>query len=179
MIIGVFMGFLGETIFSLIMGMYHYRFDNLPLWVGFAHSLIFTSVYKSIKLPFIKNNEAKIKPLLVLFAIVYSSAWLYFKNDWFGFIMTLIFLLLLKIEKRSQLFFLVMFAVVCYIEIIGTATLTWYWPSTFMGVEGFISSANPPSGIAVFYFLFDFAVLFIYLQLNKKLKYRWKNIQKL
>jgi len=174
MIIGVFIGFTGEIIFSLLLHMYHYRLDNIPLWVGFGHSLIFTSVYKIIKTPFFIVNAKQIKNWSLLFISSYALVWLYFENDLFGFLTTLLFLLFISFAKKSQLFFIVMFLVVVYIELIGTTTGTWFWPQILMGYFNFIPSANPPSGIAVFYFLFDYVLLFIYLQRDPLLKKRYR-----
>lgn len=173
MILGVFVGFSGEILFSLVLEMYHYRLGNIPLWVGFGHSLIFTSVYEIIRNSFVKKHEKELKLFLALFAIIYSIVWLYIANDWFGFICTLLFLIILTIAKKSQLFFLVMFLIVCYIEQIGTATQCWYWPDTLMGQFESIPSGNPPSGISVFYFLFDFIILHTYLQIHPKVKDRF------
>ena len=174
MLIGVGVGFAGEFLFSLILGMYHYRLGNIPLWVGFGHSLIFASVHKVIRIPFIlKHHTATLKTLLA-FIVIYATTWLVLKNDVFGFIATLMFLLLLAIEKKSQMFFTVMFVIVAYIELVGTTTGTWQWPDMLMGRFSSIPSANPPSGIAFFYFLFDYIVLFIYLQLNPQVKKRYQ-----
>lgn len=178
MITGVFVGFIGEIFFSLYLGMYHYRLENIPLWVGFGHSLIFSSVYQLVRTSFILNNEAIIKKVLISFAIAYSLFWFYLDNDLFGLLTTVGFLVLIFMAKKSQLFFLIMYLIVVYIEQVGTSTLTWYWPSTMMGIFPSIQSGNPPSGIAIFYFLFDYIVLFLYLKTNKKLKNRFESRNK-
>lgn len=71
-----------------------------------------------------------------------------------------------------------MFVEVCYVELVGTATGCWYWPEMAFGLYPWLPSANPPSGIAVFYFLFDAAVLLIYLNiLSPRVKQRYKNMK--
>ena len=170
MIVGIGVGFLGEFILSIGLGMYHYRLENIPLWVGFGHSLIFASVHKLIRIPYILQNQKKVFRTLLAFILVYATLWLILKDDVFGFGTTLLFLVLLAIDKKSKLFFTVMFVIVAYIEIVGTTTATWFWPDILMGRFELIPSANPPSGIALFYFLFDYIVLFIYLKLNPKVK---------
>ena len=174
MLVGVGVGFAGEFFLSLILGMYHYRLENIPLWVGFGHSLIFASVHKIIRIPYILKHHTFTLKILLSLIVIYATAWLILKNDIFGFATTLMFLLLLAVEKKSQMFFTVMYIIVAYIELVGTATGTWQWPTIFMGRFDSIPSANPPSGIAFFYFLFDYIVLFIYLQLNPKLKKRYQ-----
>ena len=174
MLVGVGVGFAGEFFLSIVLGMYHYRLENIPLWVGFGHSLIFASVHKIIRIPYILKHHNRTLRTLITLIVIYATGWLFLKNDLFGFITTLMFLLLLAIEKKSQMFFTVMFIIVAYIELVGTATGTWQWPNILMGRFDSIPSANPPSGIAFFYFLFDYIVLFIYLQLNPKLKKRYQ-----
>ena len=174
MIIGLFIGFTGELIFSLGLGMYHYRLENIPLWVGFGHSLIFASVHKIIRIPYLLKHKDTILKTLLAFIVIYSTSWFIFKNDVFGFITTVIFLALLVLDKKSKMFFTVMFVIVVYIELVGTAMHTWYWPNILMSKFDIITSANPPSGIALFYFLFDYIVLFIYLRLKPKLRARYK-----
>ncbi|MEA1983161.1 MAG: hypothetical protein U9N39_06425 [Campylobacterota bacterium] len=174
MLIGVVVGLTGEFLFSKVLGMYHYRLDNIPLWVGFGHSLIFAAVHRIIRRPFFLDNKEKIQKYSLLFIFFYASAWLVFANDLFGFMTTMAFLILLLFVKKSRLFFTIMFLIVCYIEVIGTTTMSWWWPTTLMGIFENIPSANPPSGIAIFYFLFDFAVLHTYLFLNPQTRKRYK-----
>lgn len=173
MLIGIVVGLLGEFLFSKVLGMYHYRLDNIPLWVGFGHSLIFASVHRIIRRPLFLEHKQKIQNYSVAFIAIYASAWFVFANDLFGFITTLAFLAMLYIVKKSRMFFTVMFLIVCYIEIIGTTMLTWWWPPTLMGTFDTLVSANPPTGVAIFYFLFDFVVLHTYLALNPKTKKRY------
>jgi hypothetical protein len=163
MIIGLAVGFVGEFILSKGLGFYYYRLDNIPLWVGFGHSLLFALVHRIIRVPHVIRHKSNIIPSIIVFVIIFSGLKLYFENDWFGFLCSAAFLLLLIKMKKSRLFFLVMFVIVSYIEIVGTTTLSWYWSPTVMNIKGFIPSANPPSGIPLFYFIFDFVVLHIYL----------------
>ncbi|MCK5725603.1 MAG: hypothetical protein KAH22_02115 [Thiotrichaceae bacterium] len=178
MLIGVVVGLTGEYLFSQVMGMYHYRFGNIPLWVAFAHGLIFASVFRISHKPWIKQNEQGLQKVLLIFAITYSIFWLIWANDWFGFLCTLGFFVVLFTAKKSRLFFLIMFAIVCYIEQLGTATECWYWPSTLLGVAGGIPSGNPPTGIAIFYFIFDAIILWVYLNLlHPSLKVRYQRFK--
>ena len=54
LLIGVIVGLLGEFLFSRVLGMYHYRLDNIPLWLAFAHGLIFAWTLKMAKKPFLQ-----------------------------------------------------------------------------------------------------------------------------
>lgn len=178
MIIGIAVGLTGEYILSIVLGMYHYRFYNIPLWLIFGHSLIFASVFRLSHHPYILARQEVIKKWLLIFSIVYSFVWLYWANDWFGFFYSLVFFVILYYAKKSQLFFLIMFFIVAYLEQIGTATGTWYWPEIAFGKLEWLPSGNPPVGIAAFYFLFDAIVLFVYLNfLHPKVKERYKSLK--
>lgn len=180
LIIGMVIGLAGEYILSILLGMYHYRFNNIPLWLAFAHGLIFALVFKLSKKLWVRSNKELLQKTLIFFAISYSFFWLVIANDWFGFLCTILFLTILFYAKKSRLFFLIMFAVVCFIEQIGTATGCWYWPLNVFGLENSPPSGNPPSGIAVFYFLFDAIVLWIYLNiLHPNLKKRYHQFNRI
>ncbi|MCK5902653.1 MAG: hypothetical protein KAG28_05835 [Cocleimonas sp.] len=178
MLVGIVVGLTGEYLFSQMMGMYHYRFGNIPLWVAFAHGLIFASVFRISHKAWIKQYEQRLQKILLAFAVVYSIFWLVWANDWFGFLCTIGFLAVLFTAKKSRLFFLIMFAIVCYIEQLGTATACWYWPETMLGIAGSLPSGNPPTGVAVFYFLFDAIILWVYLNLlHPRLKIRYQRLK--
>jgi len=163
LLIGIIIGLVGEFLFSKVLGMYHYRFDNIPLWLAFAHGLIFAWTLKISKKLCMQTYAKKVQRGLLFSAIAFSIFWLFWANDVYGFIAAVTFMLVLFFTKKSRSFFLIMFVVVCYIELVGTATGCWYWPETAFGMFNWLPSGNPPSGIAVFYFLFDAVVFWIYL----------------
>lgn len=174
LLIGMVVGLAGEYILSSLFGMYHYRFDNIPLWLAFGHGLLFALVFRLSRKYWIRKNRKVIQNILIGFSIIYSILWLLFMNDWFGFLCTVIFLSILFFAKKSRLFFLIMFTIVCYLEQIGVVVGCWYWPQTTFGIENGIPSGNPPSGISVFYFIFDAIALWVYLNiLHPKLRKRY------
>ena len=111
--------------------------------------------------------------------VIYSTVWLIFANDVFGFICMIIIVLLLRKKPHTKLFFLIMFFMIVYLELIGTYYENWYWPEIWFDKISFIPSANPPSGISVFYFGFDVGCLLIYKLLNKEKWKRLRNLQKI
>jgi len=141
----------------------------------FGHGLIFAVVFKFSHSPHVKKNKDTIQSVLLVFAMLYGLFWLFWANDWFGFACTIAFIVILFNVKKSRLFFLIMFTIICYVEQVGTATGCWYWPDTVMSSLSWFPSGNPPSGIAVFYFLFDAIVFYVYLNImhpNTKLRYK-------
>ncbi len=177
MLIGIVVGLTGEFILSMVLGMYHYRFHNIPLWLFFGHSLIFASVFRLSHHPYVLARQEVIKKWLLIFSVVYSFVWLWWANDVFGFLFSLLFFVILYKAKKSQLFFLIMFFIVAYLEQIGTATGTWYWPKIAFDKFAWLPSGNPPVGIAAFYFLFDGIVMTFYMNVwHPKVRDRYNHL---
>ena len=120
-----------------------------------GHALVYVGVLYFSKAKSIIKHKFKLEKYLTIFILIYASAFLIFKNDVFGFVMTIATLLILRKKPRERLFFLTMYITVAYLEIIGTYYLCWKWPATAWGVFDFLPSFNPPSGISFFYFGLD------------------------
>lgn len=179
MLYGLILAFLGEALFALVLGMYTYRLENLPFYVPLGHSIIYAGVFYISKEPILKRNkELTIKTLYVLM-LIYSTTWLVFANDVFGFICMLVIIYLFRKKPHTKLFFLIMFFMIVYLELIGTYFECWYWPEIWFDKISFIPSANPPSGISVFYFGFDVGCLLIYKLFNRQKWKRLRNLQKI
>lgn len=179
MLIGIAVGLMGEYLFSIVFGMYHYRLDNIPLWLAFGHGLIFAWVFKVSKKSIVQRHSKSLQYILLTLGMGYSLFWLFWANDVYGFVTAIVFTLVLFTAKKSRLFFLIMFIVVSYIEQVGTATGCWYWSETALNTFHWLPSGNPPSGIAVFYFLFDAIVFWIYLYiLHPTTRLRYQRLQK-
>ena len=179
MLCGLLLAILGEVFFSLILGMYTYRLENLPLYVPLGHSIIYAGVFYIIKEPIFKKNKESIIKILYVSMIIYSTAWLIFDNDVFGFICMLVIIYIFKRRPNTKFFFLIMFFVIVYLELLGTYYQCWYWPEIWFDKVSFVPSSNPPSGISVFYFGFDVGCLYIYKQFNKIKWKRLRNLQKI
>jgi uncharacterized membrane protein YbaN (DUF454 family) len=179
MIAAVIIAIIGEYLFSIVLGMYTYRLQNVPHYVPLGHALVYVAVLYFSKAASIKKNKIKIEYFLAIFIFIYATVFLIFKNDVFGFVMTVITLFILRKKPRERLFYLIMYITVAYLEIVGTNYLCWQWPTTAWGVIPFLPSHNPPSGISLFYFLLDLGTLWFYKQRHKLTWSRMKNIRKL
>jgi hypothetical protein len=178
MLYGLLVALGGEVLFSLVLGMYTYRQENLPLYVPFGHSIIYAGVYYFVKEPFFRKHKIFISKYLYITMIIYSILWLFFANDIFGFLCLLVILGILRWKERTKYFFLVMFFTIVYLELLGTYFQCWYWPDIIFAKITFIPSANPPSGISVFYFGFDAGCLWLYKQFNPLKWQRLKRFKK-
>ena len=82
-------------------------------------------------------------------------------------------MVLLVALRRARLFFAAMYLLVAYLELCGTASGAWAWPAHLLGKAQGLSSANPPSGVAVFYSLFDLSCLALYFATRFSHFERW------
>ncbi|QOD62504.1 hypothetical protein H9I45_13105 [Polaribacter haliotis] len=179
MVSAVIIAIIGEYLFSILLGMYTYRLENVPHYVPLGHAIVYVAVLYFSKASSILKNKIKIEKFLTIFILIYASVFLIFKNDVFGFVMTIATLLILRNKPRERLFYLAMYITVAYLEIIGTTYQCWWWPSTAWNVIPFLPSHNPPSGISLFYFLLDLGTLWFYKQRHKITWSRMKNIRKI
>lgn len=179
MLYAVIIGFIGEYFFSVYLGMYTYRLENVPLYVPFGHAAVYARVFAFSKTAVVRNHHQKIEQFFYLIISLFAiSYWVLF-NDFFGFIMTLgVFALLLK-RPKDRMYFLTMYITVAVLEIGGTAYGAWYWPDTAFGVFDYLPSNNPPSGISLFYFLLDIGCFVVYILVNNKAWKRVRNIRKI
>lgn len=179
MLAAVLIGFFGEYLFSVLMGMYTYRLGNVPLYIPFGHAFVYIAVLCFSKAASIKKHRILLEKFFTTSIFIYASLFLIFKNDVFGFVMTIATLLILRNKPRERLFYLTMYISVAVLEIIGTTYECWWWPSTAWNVIPFLPSYNPPSGISLFYFLLDLGCLWVYKKRHKITWKRMKNIRRI
>jgi len=72
-----------------------------------------------------------------------------------------------------------MYGVVVYAELIGTSLETWSWPKNAFNTFEFLPSANPPSGICLFYYGLDRGTMSIYKRRHKKTWQRFLKVNNL
>ena len=179
MLYAVIVGFGGEYLFSVGLGMYTYRLENVPHYVPFGHAIVLITTMYFCKESIVKTNRKLLEKLFTTLILIYASLFLIFANDVFGFVMSLLVIFLLRNKPKERLFYLSMYIVVAFIEIVGTNYQCWFWPETAYDVIPFLKSANPPSGISLFYFLLDLGSLWIYKKRHKIAWKRMKNIREL
>ncbi len=177
LIYALIIGIVGEYIFSLGLNMYSYRLNNIPHYIPFGHALVFLAVYNFSRKPKVRVSHKNIELFLTISIVIYAVVLLIFTNDIFGFVMTLLVFLLLRKYPKEKLFYLTMFAVVGYVEIIGTSFGCWVWPKIAFDTFEILPSGNPPSGICLFYYGLDRGTMSIYKRRNKKIWERFKKIR--
>ena len=178
MIYAVILGFLGEYLFSIVLNMYTYRLQNVPLYVPIGHAALFGRIIMFSKASIVRKHHKSIEQLFTIFISLFATLYLVFYSDVFGFLMTIcVFLLLLK-RPKDRLFFYAMYFLVAILEIGGTAFGCLKWPETAFGIVDFLPSNNPPSGISLFYFLLDVGCFLVYIKVHRTTWKRWNLISK-
>ncbi len=174
MVYAVIIGYVGEYVFSIGLGMYTYRLENIPHYIPMGHALVYIGVLYFTKSAFVKKNIKTIEKVLIVAILLYAAAFLVFRNDVFGFVLTIGTLLILRNKPRERLFYLTMYLSIVFLEIVGTSYQCWEWPSIAFNYFSFLPSANPPSGISFFYFGLDLGCLWLY---KKRHKIAWKRMK--
>ncbi len=149
---------VGEVTGSLIWGVYHYRLNNLPLFVPPAHGLVYlTGIALAVSLrPYAR--------WLVLAAAVAAAGWgiagltVLPRLDVAGALGVPLLLLFLWRSPARATYAGVFFAVAA-LELYGTAIGTWQWARVVPGLG--IAQGNPPSGVASGYVWFDVTALLL------------------
>ena len=163
MLYAVLIGIGGEYFFSVGLDMYTYRNGNVPHYIPIGHAIVLMAVLYFVRTPFVKDNLKIIEKVLTIAIWIWATTFLIFASDVWGFLMTaLIFYLLKGRMNKNKVFFLVMYLTVVYLEIVGTTYGVWEWPSLAFGEIPFLPSANPPTGICLFYFGLDVGCLYLY-----------------
>lgn len=142
-----FISYIGELIFSTLLGMYYYRTPHIPLYVPLGHAIVYTSgaIYAQSNLA-IKNVKLFKKLFPLLFISIFLIAVIVF-NDVFTLIFSFCFFWILKRKKWDNLYYFIAMCVI-YIEFLGTGFQCWKWvPYTF----SLIPTANPPMGAVFIY----------------------------
>ncbi|MEA5139804.1 hypothetical protein [Arcicella rigui] len=147
MFVMIFLSYLGEVIFSTILGMYLYRTEQIPLYVPFGHSIVYASGFIFAKTNWAKANELLLRKIFIAFFLVLFLCVGFFLNDYFSLIFGVFFFAILKRKKMDNLYSFIALCVI-FIELVGTYFQCWTWiPKTF----GVIPAANPPMGAIFFY----------------------------
>ena len=173
MLLGLVAATAGELIFSVGLGMYRYRLGSVPVYVPPGHTILYAAVFAFVRRPGVRRHARWLGPGLFLVDAAYSLAWYRLRGDAFGLGCFLAFGALWLVHREARLFFAAMYLLVAFLEQWGTYFGCWRWPPLLFGRVAAVSSGNPPSGVALFYVLFDLACLAMYLGTHWASFERW------
>jgi hypothetical protein len=174
---GVVIGLVGESLCSLVFGMYEYRLHNIPIYVPLGHPVIYGTIYHFVREPFVVRNRRALSTAMMVASVGYTLFWLLYANDVFGAVCALVFVGIVLLDAESRTFFLAMFLLVAFLEQVGTRFGAWYWYEHAFGSVTLLPSGNPPTGISIFYFLFDGLCLLAYLKRRPSLASRYRRLK--
>lgn len=142
---------IGEAIFTLVFGLYHYRLNAIPLYVPLGHAVLLSVGLACTDYSLIRLHKRHLQRALMLFhgLLIAGAFWLF--RDMLSVVFgTVFFVMLLYICRRST--YLIIGVLVLYIELLGTRWGCWTWAPTAFGV---LHTANPPVGAFACYVIAD------------------------
>lgn len=156
MLVMVPLGLFGEVIFSLVLGLYEYRLNRIPLYVPFGHAAIYACGYLIKASTWAKTNDAMMKKIFFIFftsIFLVAGIWL---NDVFSLIFGFLFFYRGLRRKGWNTLYYYVAIYVLIVEFAGTCFGVWHWQPLALG---FIPTANPPVGAVFFYIGADSVLL--------------------
>jgi hypothetical protein len=152
----------GELYFSLVVGLYRYRFDNVPLYVPAGHGLVYLFALTAARTPLMIERRR----LLVGAALVVATGWMLAgltvlpivtgRIDMTGAALWPLFVYF-TLRSRQAPVYAAAFLITSILEICGTSFGNWRW--TPVAPMTGLHQGNPPSVIAGAYCVLDAAVL--------------------
>jgi hypothetical protein len=149
-----------EYTFSVLLGAYTYRIGTVPPFVPPGHGLVYLAALAFGRSPLVRAHGRA----LVRITLVTGAAWAAWgllapRRDvlgtaWFACLVGFL------LWGRSRLLYVGAFAVVSYLELLGTSVGTWSWTATDPLLHR-IGQGNPPSGAAGGYGWFDLYALLL------------------
>jgi hypothetical protein len=150
---------LVEYTFSPLLGVYVYRFHNVPAYVPPGHGLVYLAALAIGRTAWVR---ARARGLAIAVGVV-GGGWASYaliadRHDVLGAFWFVCLLGFLRWGPSRGLY-VAAFLVVSYLELMGTSLGTWTWQRH--DPTGLVSIGNPPSGAAGGYGWFDLAALLI------------------
>lgn len=149
---------LVEYTFSPFLGVYLYRFHNVPAYVPPGHGLVYLAALAIGRTVWVQAHARALAACVAAVGGCWATYGLLFASrpDALGAFWFVCLLAFLKWGPSRGLY-VGAFLVVSYLELAGTSLGTWAWQRH--DPTGLVSIGNPPSGAAGGYGWFDLAAL--------------------
>lgn len=147
-----------EYYFAPNWHIYIYRFDNVPAYVSPAHGMIYLAAAALSRSEYFMRHHKALTALALVSGSLWAGWGVFFaqRGDVGGAVLFAILFAFILFGK-SKLLYVAAFFITTYLELIGTHYGTWAWATHMPGFG--LSQANPPSGIAAGYCVFDMAAV--------------------
>ena len=152
----------GELYFSLGVGLYRYRFENVPLYVPAGHGLVYLFALTAASTPLMLRRGR----LLVRMALAAASGWallgltvlplLTGRLDMTGALLWPLFAYFTLRSPKAPVY-AAAFLMTSVLELFGTGFHNWAWQA--VAPISHLHQGNPPSVIAGAYCVLDAAVI--------------------
>jgi hypothetical protein len=149
-----------EYVFSPTLGVYSYRFHNVPAFVPPGHGLVYLSAFALGHAALVQRHRRASVTLVLLLGAAWAGYGVVLSDrpDVLGAFWYLC-LVMFMLFGPSQPVYLGAFVAVSWLELVGTHLGTWAWSTH--DPTGLVSIGNPPSGAAGGYGWFDLAGLLV------------------
>jgi hypothetical protein len=151
---------LVEYTCSPLLGVYLYRFENVPAYVPPGHGLVYLAALAIGRTAYVRANERRCAIAAVVVVGAYAVYGLTVSDRldvlgafWFACLVGFL------VWGPSRGLYVGAAVVVTYLEIVGTSLGTWEWQPH--DPSGLVAIGNPPSGAAGGYGWFDLAALLL------------------
>jgi hypothetical protein len=149
-----------EYVFSPTLGVYAYRFHNVPAFVPPGHGLVYLSAYALGHAAFVERHRRTAMALVLAVGGGWAAYGVLLADRpdvlgafWYGC------LVLFMVFGPSRAVYVGAFVAVGWLELVGTHLGTWVWATH--DPTGLVTIGNPPSGAAGGYGWFDLAGLLL------------------
>ena len=148
-----------EYLGSLLWGIYHYRYHNLPLYVPPGHGLFYLAALRLGTLPLLRRHGRAIVTATALFSAVWTLHGLVAaRPDLVGALGWVLLAGFLR-WGRDPLLFALTFGLAMALEVYGTALGLWHWAAVVPATG--LTAGNPPSAIGAGYCILDALALIV------------------
>lgn len=147
-----------EYTFSPFLGVYLYRLHNVPAFVPPGHGLVYLCAMCLGRTLWLRRRRREFVALTVTIGAAYAAYQLLQpRHDVLGAFWCGCLLAFLCLVPASRTLYVGAFAIVTYLELLGTHLQIWAWQAH--DPTGWVSIGNPPSGAAGGYGWFDLAAI--------------------
>lgn len=146
MLIIIPLSFIGELIFSTVLGLYEYNIGRVPLYIPIGHAVVFGTAVEINQILGLRNFIFKnIRIIYFVYVTAFLFVIVYYRDTLSLLLGILMFITIYK--KNKHTLYLVVGIIVLYLELVGTRFRCWTWKEHI----SLFTTTNPPLGSIFIY----------------------------